>query len=438
MNPPEYPKAIMTLLPVQAAEVGRVAAYCDRESKANSSDECTFNVHAVRWLESLGCLEPGGAPKRLRWNASGDNVRSPSLLRMLGERVEALVEITLEGSPVKLVTAFEQRRGDAERFIFSGRGPTPQSALAGCLFEAIETFSALWSTVAETLEGHECVEATSVTTGGQVRLPLHRVFLELPAALRPADSPACGSNGLAAGRDHEEAATAALLELIERDAVALWWRSRYRAPSYIGQSRAGHAAIASIAACLLSKGRRLQLLDLTHDIGVPVVLARSTDEQGRRPLIGAAADPFADDAAYGAASELLQMEANIALVAQNVARQGTGGLPAKTRQLWDWHCRANLETHPFLVPDDAGRRHGCRRIASSSAGIGDLLAGAGVDAALVRLADPGSGYPVVRAVSDALMDLQTTNGRAEAVPQKLGLLDPKAARQPLNDAVIPL
>jgi thiazole/oxazole-forming peptide maturase SagD family component len=459
MNPRENNEPVLTLMSRQAAEVGRIAAAVDDGGAASASGRFAFNVHAGRWLESLGYVERVENEDTPRWRSGGADALSPGVLRMLGERIEALVEITLEGSPVRLVTAFEQRWRPGERFIFSGRGPTPAAALKGCLFEAIETFAALWSAVAEAEHGDgggaqaessaaapidrvtQTVEAIDAVSGGPRRLPFHKVFLDLPEAMCPKGCRPCGSNGLAAGEDFEAAAVTALLELVERDAVAVWWRSRYRAPSFQARTRAGRAAIEAVALWLRSKDRKLHLLDLTHDIGMPVVLAVSTDGKGARPLIGASADCLADDAAYGAVSELLQMEANLALIAQNVVRQGVDVLPEKTRRLWDWHDTASLETHPFLLPSTEARdwrRQIGQAAAPSLTAIGKALQAVGADAAVVKLVDHASGVPVARAVSDALMDFDTTNERAASVPEQLGLIATRGASQAVNSEPVPL
>ena len=82
------------------------------------------------------------------------------------------------------------------------------------------------------------------------------------------------SNGNAAGSSLEDAIVQGFLELVERDAAALWWYNRTRQPGidlgsfdepWIGQLLARYGAL----------GREVWALDLTSDLGVPVVAALS-------------------------------------------------------------------------------------------------------------------------------------------------------------------
>ena len=95
----------------------------------------------------------------------------------------------------------------------------------------------------------------------------------------PADS-----NGCAAGRCPEEAVLQGLLELVERDAVALWWYNALPRPRLDPGADPRAAALCSVCR---SHGRELVLLDLTSDLGLPVVAAVGLPEDGEgRPLFG--------------------------------------------------------------------------------------------------------------------------------------------------------
>ncbi|HET6860754.1 MAG TPA: TOMM precursor leader peptide-binding protein, partial [Streptomyces sp.] len=87
------------------------------------------------------------------------------------------------------------------------------------------------------------------------------------------------SNGNAAGSSPEDAVVQGFLELVERDAVALWWYNRTRQPAvdldaadepYIERLREGYRQV----------HREVWVLDLTSDFGIPVMaaLSRRTDK----------------------------------------------------------------------------------------------------------------------------------------------------------------
>ncbi|MGE3778062.1 MAG: TOMM precursor leader peptide-binding protein, partial [Pirellulaceae bacterium] len=101
----------------------------------------------------------------------------------------------------------------------------------------------------------------------------------------------CDSNGNAAGNNLEEAILQGFLELVERDAVALWWYNRVRRPAV------------DVASFGLDYWDRMQthyrqqlhrdvhVLDITADLGIPTfaVISRRTDRPVEDILVGFAA-----------------------------------------------------------------------------------------------------------------------------------------------------
>ena len=94
----------------------------------------------------------------------------------------------------------------------------------------------------------------------------------------------CDSNGVAAGGTMADAILQGLLELIERDAVAIWWYNGLRRPALrvpTGQD----PYLDQVRDVYTSQGRPLWLLDVTTDLGIPVVVAaapRSAKRVGLR------------------------------------------------------------------------------------------------------------------------------------------------------------
>src|SRR5262249_59246930 len=76
------------------------------------------------------------------------------------------------------------------------------------------------------------------------------------------------SNGCAAGNEPEEAILQGLLELVERDAVALWWYNRVRRPG-LAIARSRTAYVDGLLDAFATLGRDVWALDLTDDRGVP-------------------------------------------------------------------------------------------------------------------------------------------------------------------------
>src|SRR4029077_17521645 len=80
------------------------------------------------------------------------------------------------------------------------------------------------------------------------------------------------SNGCAAGNTLEEAIVQGFLELVERDAYAIWWYNRLqRSAVDLGQFEDSYAR--DLQSQLADAGRRLWVLDVTSDLEIPTFVA---------------------------------------------------------------------------------------------------------------------------------------------------------------------
>lgn len=113
------------------------------------------------------------------------------------------------------------------------------------------------------------------------------------------------SSGCAAGASHPAACLAALLELIERDAIGRWWYGARRRRR-IDPALAGIPAVAVDA--LDARERRTALTDISTGYGVRVVAAASWLPDGTHVALGFKAHPELSVAATGAVLELWQIE----------------------------------------------------------------------------------------------------------------------------------
>lgn len=121
------------------------------------------------------------------------------------------------------------------------------------------------------------VPAWSLTHDAQRFVPLGFCYAHVPGPW----SQYCGwtSNGCASGSVLEEALLQGLLELVERDATAIWWYGEIQRPAV----SAGHVnpQAQALVQASLGDGWQHWLLDITHDMAVPVVAA-----VGRHPATG--------------------------------------------------------------------------------------------------------------------------------------------------------
>lgn len=116
-----------------------------------------------------------------------------------------------------------------------------------------------------------------------------------------ADTIGCGS-----GFSLDDALEHALLEWIERDAMAIWWYNRARRPA-IRLDSFGAPRILQIREELRHIERDLVLLDCTTDIGVPTYISVAARMDGTEPLFAAASHLSPRVAAWKAASEVGQL-----------------------------------------------------------------------------------------------------------------------------------
>lgn len=111
--------------------------------------------------------------------------------------------------------------------------------------------------------------AWSLTADARRYLPLGFCFANAP--VRSQFHVGWTSNGCAAGNTREEAILQGFLELVERDAAAVWWYGRHRRPEVGLGSLSGEILQRIERTC----GPRWErwVLDITHDFGIPVVVA---------------------------------------------------------------------------------------------------------------------------------------------------------------------
>jgi ribosomal protein S12 methylthiotransferase accessory factor len=141
--------------------------------------------------------------------------------------------------------------------------------------------------------------AWSLTRDARCYLPLGFCYAHTPAE----DSGRIGwtSNGCAAGNTLSEAILRGFLELVERDAVAVWWYNRIVRPGVpisAGAERIGQA---------VDPVWERWLLDLTHDLGIPVVAAVAQHRHRSDWACGFGSGASLADASEGAMAELLQL-----------------------------------------------------------------------------------------------------------------------------------
>jgi oxazoline/thiazoline synthase len=113
------------------------------------------------------------------------------------------------------------------------------------------------------------------------------------------------SNGTAVGMTLEDAIVSGFLEVVERDAVAIWWYNRLRRPEVKIESFRDQR-IDAFANRVRDTGASLRVFDVTADIAVTTFVALSVDPSGVTPRFGFGAHFDAHAALRAALLELAQ------------------------------------------------------------------------------------------------------------------------------------
>ena len=156
------------------------------------------------------------------------------------------------------------------------------------------------------------------------------------------------SNGCAAGNTLEEAIVQGFLELVERDAYAIWWYNRsQRAEVDLDQFDDSYVRDLRSPACRQS-GRKLWVLDVTSDLGVPTYVAILHWMQDGQENI-----EFGSGAHFDKRIALLR---TLTELNQFLSIGLMGGGSGEKPSLDGDDAAASCESYPFLIPiEQSGR-----------------------------------------------------------------------------------
>ena len=169
------------------------------------------------------------------------------------------------------------------------------------------------------------------------------------------------SNGCAAGNTLEEAIVQGFLELVERDACAIWWYNRLRRPE-IDLDALGDNYIRDLRAQFAAMGCGLWVLDVTSDLGIPTVIAVAHWNKDARDCVEVCSRRAFRPAHRDAASDDR---------AQSIADRRSDGAPSRRPTCRRRRCVAGAVAQGVLsAATRQGARCGARGRRNSQASIG--------------------------------------------------------------------
>jgi len=246
------------------------------------------------------------------------------------------------------------------------------------------------------------------------------------------------ANGNAAGNTLEEAILQGLMELVERDAVALWWYNRARRPAfdldsiqepYVDVLREHYDKI----------GRDLWVLDITSDLGIPTFVGVSVRREGPTQDIvigfGAHVDPR-----MGALRALTEVNQFLPAVT-DIRPDGTTNYWMDDIDAISWWTTRTLETDPYVVPSGGPMTSASSFAALATDDITEdvrrcvsRLSGLGLETIVLDQTRPDIELAVAKVMVPGLRHFwrRLGPGRLYDVPPALGWIDRPLREDELN------
>ena len=157
------------------------------------------------------------------------------------------------------------------------------------------------------------------------------------------------SNGCAAGNTIEEAILQGFMELVERDAVALWWYNRLSKPA-VDLASFNNPYFANLQQYYGQLGRELWILDITSDLNIPsfAAISHNPDHAVEDIILGYGTHFDAKIALSRALTEVNQILPSV--ISTNA--DGATNYPQHIDPLAvQWWREATLANQPYLVPN---------------------------------------------------------------------------------------
>lgn len=244
------------------------------------------------------------------------------------------------------------------------------------------------------------------------------------------------SNGCAAGNTIEEAILQGFLELVERDAAAIWWYNRIRYAA-IDIQTANNPYIDQMIEYYKSINRSLYVLDITTDLNIPVFVAVShnlNENEKDKVLYAFGAHIDAHIALERAVIELNQL-----LPVVNTKKES---YLTTDKVFVDWLDTATLENNDYLVPLDKKPMNMqtdypklCEATVYDSVRFCvDTAKKHELETLIVDLTQPDVGLSVAKVIVPGLRHFwrRTASGRLYDVPVKMGKLEQSHTEAELN------
>ncbi|MFM7169304.1 MAG: TOMM precursor leader peptide-binding protein [Cyanobium sp.] len=250
------------------------------------------------------------------------------------------------------------------------------------------------------------------------------------------------SNGCASGSCIEEALLQGLLELVERDAVAIWWYNRLARPG-IDLASVNDSYISLVVDHYKRIRRDVWVLDVSSDIGIPTfaALSKRVDQPQEDIIYGFGCHPVPRLAVVRALTELNQSLEAVPCATDPATSQRHLGTP----EVIHWWRTVTVASEPYLLPD---LERSAAQLAHATVETDDLTATlrdcldrverAGIEVLSLNQTRPDIGFPVVRVIAPGLRHFwpRFAPGRVYEVPVQQGWRSTPLREEEFNPHVV--
>ncbi|MEZ5590842.1 MAG: YcaO-like family protein [Gammaproteobacteria bacterium] len=257
---------------------------------------------------------------------------APGLYFCGGELAYGSASISVGGMGLSFADALRRCLGEAAEFLAQVHDAESPAIQAIPLHQIQPAWPDYWlnfinDPAAKTLD---CIEARQLADGTAVFIPAD-LCIRRPD--RQLTVPFKLSSGCAAGITPDKALAKSIAEVIERDAVALWWYGGTPARRFSPEQLEALGISSLLDACRGPyQGRQSNFLAILPACGVSSVFAYSFDKSGKHFACGMATHWDTRKALASALLELCQMELGLALVHLKIEQQGIDSLNEGDKQ----------------------------------------------------------------------------------------------------------
>lgn len=229
--------------------------------------------------------------------------------------------------------------------------------------------------------------------GARVRVPADLVVSREDGQNRSNHS--ITNSGVGAGASDDAAIERGLCEVVERDAIALWWWGNAKARPVEFDEHARKIVEDALTGLENKRRTRFWLIELTTDLDLPVIAALASDDMGRCVVVGYGADSDREAAIGAAIREMFQMAFAQVVSLANRSRAPERALAPQDLVWIEKYEKFDVRSFPALFP-------GAPRPAVATQTLKSRFGEIGVSPIVVDLTDRSIGVPVWRVLAPGL------------------------------------